>query len=979
VLGEGEVHATSSMLRSLGVAPNSGEMVLVDIGFAKLLQTFNLTADSVRDMLGRSLFDDGVQVVFNGTAIEWFLAGAGVPVAAGALPESLRTRVPVARLVDVQRLIDSTIDGVVNGHLMDLRMRVVDGIDASYERYPPIGNVVMMHSRFFLLALKEAANRVPLVQLLNLASNANRTGDFESAVLLPDTPVTDGVLGSDMNQYAFTMVVQYRDRLRAYLKDTQGTIDDLTAFANSVGESLGAATPLKILLPVHEALKPLRFLRIFLQQIFNSVVFVTVCHGCLTVYSLLVTDTGGRTYEYGMLRMLGMRKAALGQLLILQALFFAVPGVLLGMLASWALSFPLLDLVAFYTVTEPDYEYRPLAIAVAVSVGIVMSCAGNVVPIRRALRRSLAESLDMYHNSLNEAKVRQVRLEDLGLSASQTTLSLGLVFAGGLIYYVIPLSFVFRDFDLLLTSLNAILVCTVFGLICLSALVQPMLETLVVHLIVWGPDVKLKDVVLKNQASHRGKTRKTSLMFTSSLAFLVFAGTMFSLQAESIVGNLKVLMGSDLRIESRVGGLEEEALEALMQEQRVAGGGPVVDHAWASWPIWNVDPPVRTVRIGNVVAFPRTHPAELVGVSPNYLDVTYGEYFQPQRTDGCRGSACVRELDVPYGEALLLRPAADRVRVLSEAGQQRGCAPEADDECLREAKRSGALEFEALVPASLGASVQAEVGTPLVMTLVAQRDRSWYTQRAGLYLQVRPKALVSKMPGFFFSSYEITARISNSVILIGMPLYERVLDECIGLVGLNKSAIAFPERPPKRTLHIRLREGVTEEERLDLMDAIRPNIGESVQVTDTLEYLSLTRGTVDLLMAFFYVVAVVASLLCFFMLFTTFEANVRDSLWEFGVLRSLGVNSSQLLRIFIYEAMGSIVAAIILGTIIGLVVACTLTLQQNLFTEMPFSLAFPWGLFATVILASLFVAALGASLPVRAMLPKPIAQVLKGK
>lgn len=112
------------------------------------------------------------------------------------------------------------------------------------------------------------------------------------------------------------------------------------------------------------------------------------------------------------------------------------------------------------------------------------------------------------------------------------------------------------------------------------------------------------------------------------------------------------------------------------------------------------------------------------------------------------------------------------------------------------------------------------------------------------------------------------------------------------------------------------------------MDAIKPFIGENVQVTDTIHYLELTRKTVTLLMAFFYIVAIVACLLCFFMLFTTFEANVRDNLWEFGVLRALGVSSGQLLRIFVYEAIAMILAAIFLGTVIGLAIAITLTLQQ---------------------------------------------------
>jgi hypothetical protein len=42
--------------------------------------------------------------------------------------------------------------------------------------------------------------------------------------------------------------------------------------------------------------------------------------------------------------------------------------------------------------------------------------------------------------------------------------------------------------------------------------------------------------------------------------------------------------------------------------------------------------------------------------------------------------------------------------------------------------------------------------------------------------------------------------------------------------------------------------GVTLEERLDLIDKLLPLIDENVVVTDTIDYLDLTRGTVDLMM-----------------------------------------------------------------------------------------------------------------------------------
>ena len=61
-----------------------------------------------------------------------------------------------------------------------------------------------------------------------------------------------------------------------------------------------------------------------------------------------------------------------------------------------------------------------------------------------------------------------------------------------------------------------------------------------------------------------------------------------------MVSNLKLTVGSDLRLDRRTGALPEEALTALLtQEKSLPSPQRVVDDfAYASWPLWNVDPPV---------------------------------------------------------------------------------------------------------------------------------------------------------------------------------------------------------------------------------------------------------------------------------------------------------------------------------------------------------------------------------------------------
>ena len=61
----------------------------------------------------------------------------------------------------------------------------------------------------------------------------------------------------------------------------------------------------------------------------------------------------------------------------------------------------------------------------------------------------------------------------------------------------------------------------------------------------------------------------------------------------------------------------------------------------------------------------------------------------------------------------------------------------------------------------------------------------------------------------------------------------------------------------------------------------------------------------------------------------------------------------------------------------GLMIAATLTLQFNLFTELPFHMAFPTTLFASMLLMAFVVAVAGSALPAYGFLKKTISAVLR--
>jgi len=72
------------------------------------------------------------------------------------------------------------------------------------------------------------------------------------------------------------------------------------------------------------------------------------------------------------------------------------------------------------------------------------------------------------------------------------------------------------------------------------------------------------------------------------------------------------------------------------------------------------------------------------------------------------------------------------------------------------------------------------------------------------------------------------------------------------------------------------------------------------------------------------IVGTVALIIAFFLLLISTTANIRENVWEYGVLRSMGVTKKTGVRIFLYESLSVVVTSLMLGTIVGIAIAFTL-------------------------------------------------------
>lgn len=88
------------------------------------------------------------------------------------------------------------------------------------------------------------------------------------------------------------------------------------------------------ILPCLRELQATNFASAFLGLMLNIVIILLTLISTLLIYSLLMISVEARTFELGIYRMVGMRRAGLLQMILVHAWMFAVPAWVLGLVIA---------------------------------------------------------------------------------------------------------------------------------------------------------------------------------------------------------------------------------------------------------------------------------------------------------------------------------------------------------------------------------------------------------------------------------------------------------------------------------------------------------------------------------------------------------------------------------------------------------------------------------------------------------------------
>ena len=464
--------------------------------------------------------------------------------------------------------LDLALDSMLDTLNLTLHLKVKTTVKSPKGKWPSVmGNVILLDYRYittimfdnFLVHFKERLENEPKYVFFSYLLE-NET--FKETLRIQTAKF-------DLKKFAMLEYLTLKNKMSIY--SDEKTIDQkMVAFTNKFSRALGKNYLYHADIALSGVVKNSSIIKGFLDNVFAASVFLLLLLSILLIYSLMLSNIEEKTFEFGMLRALGFNKTHVILLLLIQALIYAVLGIFLAYFFSFILNGIICFIVFDFSLLGEDYVISDMAFALGFGIGLIMPLISNILPIIRALSKTLRDSLDLFHREINLFRVNVMKLEKLGVSLSQSLNASIMIIMGFSSYYLAPKSFIMQDLPLFLAIMNMILIFFLLGLTVFLNLFESFLEKSVIKIIllVFFFDKKLEPIILKNIKGHHSRNLKTALMFSVTLSFLIFAGTGFKLQETVINDSLRVYIGADMTAEipanARIG-LDEYAIRQFLE------------------------------------------------------------------------------------------------------------------------------------------------------------------------------------------------------------------------------------------------------------------------------------------------------------------------------------------------------------------------------------------------------------------------------
>lgn len=686
----------------------------------------------------------------------------------------------------------------------------------------------------------------------------------------------------------------------------------ITKTASEVMDELGFY-PVDMQLPVLEELSPLRFVEVFLGIILNLILFILFFLSVILIYALLMISVETKTYELGVIRVLGLNKIGLAVLILTHTLMFVIPAIILGIFLSIPANTYISN--AFKANIGTGFDPMPTANGAgnAILLGFLLPIIASMMPLYTLLTQELSDSLDIAHN---KSKAVSVQVETNNFTARLTLLTFGIVTVlfGVSIYYILPLALLSMNIALFLGIFLAVLIAFLLGLVLLSLNAQFFIERFIVYTLFLLERTSMRLLILKNLAAHRIRNRKTTIMYAISLSFIIFLIVNFDMQMSSSLYSELRANGQKLVVNMKddsSAGLPVAALVKVVEKHRDI----VDDFAWSSIRLDELCSRADATLLKNNGKL-YEYTSVIRAVSPNIFDVLDDQFLEVTSRD--------------------------------ESGLS-----------LSELLYTGRGSQGAILGATFEDLLSLDVDPESTFLLQV------YDGQNSVYREMRPLAFVGSAPGFFFSKYPNT--LTQSLLVSFPVMYDLAVNYVNSIRDIPIHHLYLKLSTSDNDLIDLLY--------TDLNDVVDYN--DDISIYDYRDAEDSQQQSANLMGLVFFIVTLVAMFLCFFSLVSSMIANLFEQSKELAVLRAVGMTKIRLSLLYVYESFVVVLSSGVMGIVIGTAVAWTMWAQQMVFTDLPVPFVFPYTTLAAVLVGSIICSFASSFVPAYRMLRKQVAEIMR--
>jgi ABC-type lipoprotein release transport system permease subunit len=709
------------------------------------------------------------------------------------------------------------------------------------------------------------------------------------------------VARTDLLQFAPEVVFNLppSNRLKTYLQSSWPSVQSaIILFSSLVSEGVGIGA-LNLKLPLLQSMLAFNLVSMFFSLVISIITTVLIILLALLIYSLLLISVESRNFDVAVMRMVGTSRLGVCRLIIVQALFISVPPWLLGI----AVANPLITFALSAAVEgrSESLYVNPSAFLWASVVGILVPVLSSLLPIQAALSTSLAQALDYTRPKSAAITYTIERASDRAIP--RFAVAAGSLFSlmGIVLYVALPSALLSLNLFLLGSIFFSLLMAILLGLVIVGMNLQRLAETFVLYASFFWLPASIRQLVDKNLISHKLRNRKTFLMYSLSVSFIVFIDVTFSLQFTAQEYQILQQNGAPLRIQFS-DHFSHSNLPLISAWANANKQNGVQGMGWISQGL-QFYRDYKQVQIENIG---HTYIAQqlVYTASPNLFDICPPQF---------------------------LRVAASQPSQYSIS------------EDLYSLRGGSSGIIGSLYMATIGIHMQPSPQSFLLRASFSVPNASspdGQSPRTGLF-RLQPSALLDGAPTLSFSKYPERVRQD---IVVPIPTYMALLE------GLNEDDYSETFRTlPIGSIDIgrvlfKLRDGISDAEmsklKASLSDLMSTNsiYGRIFSFADSKASLEVALSATHKITNF---TTVVAMIVCFFSLAASMFANISESGKEIGILRAMGMRRTRLCAVFAIEAIVLIIAASALGCAIGWIVGSAVSAQRAVFSQLPVPIVFP--------------------------------------